>query len=144
MIIPDLNLLIYAYNEGARLHDPAKRWWEDLLNGAETVGVPWVVSTGFIRLMTNPRVLVRPVTPVQAVNYVREWFMLPHVTPINPGMEHLTYLQKNLATVGVGGDLVTDSHVAALAMEHQAEVHTHDTDFRCFPGLRWRNPLSQG
>ena len=141
MIVPDLNLLVYAYNDGAPYHDSARRWWESLANGVERVGVPWVVSTGFMRLMTHPRVLVRPATPEQAVDYVREWFRFPHVTPINPGVEHLTHLRRSLAAAGVGANLVTDAHIAALAIEYQAEVHTNDTDFSRFPGLRWRNPL---
>ncbi len=141
MIVPDVNLLVYAYNEGSPHHGAAKRWWEDLINGDEMVGVSWVVATGFVRLMTHPRVLVRPATPDAAVEYVREWFRFHHVMPINPGADHLDRLRRNLAAAGVGANLVTDAHVAALAMEYQAEVHSNDTDFSRFPGLRWRNPL---
>ena len=141
MIVPDLNLLIYAHNDGTPLHDSARRWWEGLVNGTERVGVPWVVSTGFVRLMTHPKVLARPATPEEAVNYVRQWFEFPHVAPINPGSDHLTYFRRNLAAAGVGANLVTDCHIAALAMEHQAEVQSNDADFSRFPGLRWRNPL---
>ncbi len=141
MIIPDLNLLVYAYNDGAPHHDSARRWWEGLINGEERVGVPWVVSTGFVRLMTHPRVIARPATPETAADYVREWFQVPHVAPVNPGAEHLAHLRRNLVAAGVGANLVTDSHLAALAMEYQAEVHSNDTDFGRFPGLRWRNPL---
>ena len=141
MIVPDLNLLVYAYNDGAPHHEPARRWWEDLVNGTERVGVPWVVSTGFVRLMTHPSVLVRPATATEAVDYVREWFRFPHVAPVNPGAEHLALFRRNLAAAGVGANLVTDSHIAAVAMEYQAEVHSNDTDFSRFPGLRWRNPL---
>ena len=141
MIVPDLNLLVYAYNDGAPNHKSARRWWEDLVNGTERVGVPWVVSTGFVRLMTHPSVLVRPAAATKAVDYVREWFRFPHVAPVNPGAEHLDLLRRNLAAAGVGANLVTDSHIAAVAMEYQAEVHSNDTDFSRFPGLRWRNPL---
>jgi toxin-antitoxin system PIN domain toxin len=141
VIIPDLNLLVYAHNEGATYHDSARRWWEGLVNGVERVGVPWVVSTGFVRLMTHPRVIVHPATPEQAVDYVREWFQFPHIIPINPGAEHLMHLRRSLAAAGVGANLVTDAHITALAMEYQAEVHSNDTDFSRFPGLRWRNPL---
>ena len=91
--------------------------------------------------MTHPSVLVRPAAPAQAVDYVHEWFRFPHVTPVNPGAEHLALLRRNLAAAGVGANLVTDSHIAALAIEYQAEIHSNDTDFSRFPGLRWRNPL---
>ena len=141
MIVPDVNLLVYAYNDRASLYGQAKRWWEDLMNGDERVGIPWVVSTGFVRLMTHPRVLVLPASPAVAVDYVREWFQFPHIAPINPGADHMDHLRRNLVSAGVGANLVTDSHIAAIAMEYQAEVHSNDTDFSRFPGLRWRNPL---
>ena len=141
MIVPDLNLLIYAHNEDAPHHEPAKRWWEGLVNGTERVGVPWAVSTGFVRLMTNPRVLLHPVSTDEATGHMQAWFRFPHVTPVNPGPDHLTRFARNLAAAGVGADLVTDAHIATLAMEYQAEVHSSDTDFSRFPGLRWRNPL---
>ena len=128
MIVPDVNLLVYAHNDGAPYHDSARRWWEGLVNGSERIVVPWVVSAGFVRLMTHPRVLVSPVTPAQAVDYVSEWFRFPHVMPINPGADHLVHFRRNLLAAGVGANLVTDSHIAAVAMEYQAEVHSNDTD----------------
>ena len=103
--------------------------------------MPWAVSTGFVRLMTHPRVLTSPVSPSDAMTYVGDWFLRPHVTPINVDSEHLNLLQRNLDAAGVGANLVTDAHIAALAMEYQAEVHSNDSDFSRFPGLRWRNPL---
>lgn len=141
MIVPDINLLVYAYNTGAPHHVAARRWWERLINGAERVGVPWVVATGFVRLMTHPRALASPASPADAISYVRDWFRYPHVAPINPGAAHLDHLQRSLQAAGVGANLVTDAHIAALAIEYQAEVHSNDSDFARFPGLRWRNPL---
>ena len=141
MIVPDLNLLVYAYNDGAPHHRAARRWWEDLINGAERVGVPWIVATGFIRLMTHPRALTSPIALADAVGHLGDRFRYAHVTPINPGAGHLTHLQQTLAKAGVGANLVTDAHIAALAIEYQAEVHSNDGDFSRFPGLRWRNPL---
>jgi len=141
VIVPDINLLIYAYNEGAPDHAAARSWWEGLVNGEERIGVPWVVSTGFIRLMTHPRVLAAPISAESAVTYVREWFQYTHITPINPGTEHLDHLQRSLVAAGVGATLVSDAHIAALAMEYQAVVHSNDSDFGRFPGLRWHNPL---
>ena len=141
MIVPDINLLVHAYNDGAPHHEAARGWWEGLVNGTERVGVPWVVATGFVRLMTHPRALTSPISPVDAIAHVRDWFRYAPVTPINPGAEHLTHLQRSLDAAGVGADLVTDAHIAALAIEYQAEVHSNDSDFRRFPGLRWRNPL---
>ena len=65
----------------------------------------------------------------------------PNVFPLNPGRDHLALFRRCLSAAGVGANLVTDSHLAALAMEYQAELHSNDTDFSRFPGLRWRNPL---
>lgn len=141
MIIPDLNLLLYAYNSDALYHRVARSWWEELVNGTERIGVPWIVATGFVRLLTHGSLRENPATPKQALDYVEEWFQFPHVTPINPSVDHLTHLKRNLAAASVGGNLVTDAHIAALAMEYQAEVHSNDMDFSRFPGLRWRNPL---
>ena len=141
MIVPDINLLVYAYNDGAPHHQAAKRWWEGLVNGVERVGVPWAVSTGFVRVMTHPRALLTPISAADAIAHVSDWFQYAHITPINPSAEHLTHLRQCLDAACVGGNLVTDAHVAALAMEYQAEVHSNDSDFGRFSGLRWRNPL---
>ncbi len=141
MIIPDLNLLLYAYNQESPFHDGARRWWEGLVNGRERVGMSWVVVTGFLRLMTQRTMMTQPATPSQALDFVREWLRQPHIAPLNPGSQHLTLLGQLLAAAGVGGNLVTDAHLAALAIEYQAEVHSNDADFARFPGLRWRNPL---
>ena len=107
------------------------------------MGIPWIVATGFVRLMTHPNVLVNPAAPGEAVDFVAEWFRSPQVVPINPGADHLTFLRRNLVAAGVGANLVTDAHIATLAMEYQAEVHSNDSDFGRFPGLRWRNPLQE-
>ena len=96
---------------------------------------------GFRTADDSPQGLAQPASPYEAVDYVREWFRFPHVMPINPGADHLTHFRQNLAAAGVGANMVTDSHIAALAMEYQAEVHSNDTDFSRFPGLRWRNPV---
>ena len=141
MIVPDLSLLVYAHSTGAPLHEPARRWWEDLVNGTERVGVPWLVAAGFVRLLTHPSVLNTPAAPEHAVDLMAEWFRSPTVTPLNPGTQHIAIFRNMLAAAGVGGNLVTDAHIAALAIEHQAEVHSNDSDFARFPGLRWRNPL---
>ena len=141
MIVPDLNLLVYAHNDGIPLHEPARRWWEDLVNGTDRIGVPWIVSTGFVRLLTHPRVLSHPASPDRAVDLVAEWFRFPNVMALNPGGQHLAIFRNMLAAAGVGADLVTDVHIAALAIENQAELHSNDSDFGRFPGLRWRNPI---
>ena len=141
MIVPDTNMLIYAFDDMSPYYVRARPWWEELVNSEERVGIPWVVSTAFLRLMTSRRMLKRPAEPSQAVAWVNSWFEHPHVAPINPGTQHMALLGRLLEAVGVGGNLVTDAHLAAIAIEYQAELHSNDSDFARFPGLRWRNPL---
>lgn len=140
MIIPDINLLIYAHNDQSLNHRAAMHWWEGLLNGTESIGLPWAVSTGFVRVITNSTVMA-PVSALEAVDYVRHWLRYPHIAPINPGPDYMNYFRQNIKAVGIGRNLVPDAHIAALAMENEAELHSNDSDFRRFPGLRWINPL---
>lgn len=141
MILPDLNLVIYAHNADASDHAAARSWWERSLNGSEPVAIPWVVVLGFLRLMTHRSVLATPMAPSSAVAHVRSWFAQPSVEHLDPGARHLDILDRLLVAVGTAGNLTTDAHLAALAIEHQCELHSNDTDFARFPGLRWRNPL---
>lgn len=141
MIVPDVNLLIYAYNTDAPHHSDAKAWWEGLLSSEEPVGLPWASALGFIRLMTHRAVLVTPVKPSRAVEHVRSWHSRPNVSALEPGPRHLELLDGLFAALGTAGKLTTDTHLAALAIEHQCVLCSNDGDFARFPGLRWRNPL---
>ena len=147
MIVPDINLLVYAYKDSAPEHERARRWWESLMNGREDVGVPWVVAIGFVRIMANPRAVDSPIPPSQTIAAVGEWFSYSHVRPVTPGTRHLEFLGELLGVTGstssqATANLVPDAHISALALEHDAEVHTNDADFGRFPGLKWRNPLN--
>lgn len=142
MIIPDLNLLVYAYNELAPLHGKARAFWEQALSRDQPVGVPWVVALGFVRLTTHPRVLAEPLSPSDALARVEAWFSRPAVRILEPGPRHLVILRRLLEATGVAASLTTDTHLAALAIEYQAELLSNDSDFGRFPGLRWRNPLA--
>lgn len=142
MILPDINLLIYAYNSTAAQHGAARRWWEASLSGTRAVGLPWIVSLGYLRLMTSRHVLTEPFEPLEALGHIRSWLERPQVEILQPGPRHLDLLEMLIASVGVVGKLTTDTHLAALAIEHQAELHSNDLDFARFPGLRWTNPLS--
>jgi toxin-antitoxin system PIN domain toxin len=141
LILPDLNLVVYAHNRDAPHHAAARSWWEGLLNGTEPIAITWVVVLGFIRLMSHRAVLVHPMTSTAALTHVRAWFARPNVERLEPGPQHIDLLDRLLSAAGTGGNLTTDAHLAALAIEHQCELHSNDTDFARFPGLRWRNPL---
>lgn len=141
MIIPDINLLIYAYTPDSKYHRKAKAWWEGVLRGGGRVGVPWVVILGFVRLTTARGVLATPATPAEALRRVESWMAVPDVTALQPGPRHLEVLARTLALTP-GGALTTDAHLAALAIENNAELCSNDADFARFAGLRWRNPLA--
>ena len=143
MIVPDVNLLVYAYSTGAPEHGRAREWWEDLLNGAEGVALPWATSLGFVRLVTSSRVLDRPMQSGKAIAVVRSWLDRANTEVLNPGPRHLEILARLLEAAGAAGSLTTDAHLAALSIEYQCELHSNDADFQRFPGLRWRNPLSE-
>ena len=141
MIIPDVNLLVYAYNTDAPHHEEAREWWECCLSERQTVGIPWVVSLGFVRIMTSRVVLTDPVDPVEALAHVRSWLERPQAHVLVPGPRHLVILTEIMASARALGRLTTDAHLAAIAIETQAELHSNDADFSRFPGLRWVNPL---
>ena len=140
MIIPDLNLLMYAYNPEAQHHAVARLWWENLLRSGSRVGIPWIVVLGFIRLSTTRGVMQQPVSPNEALRRVNAWFSASTTSYLNPGRRHMEILRTMLEQTP-GGALTTDAHLAALAIEHQAELHSNDSDFARFGGLRWFNPL---
>ena len=142
MIVPDVNLLVYAYNSDATHHAGARSWWERLLSSNEPVGLPWATALGFIRLMTHRSVLVTPMRAEAAVAHVRSWFAQPNVRVVDPGPEHLDILDHLFGALGTAANLTTDAHLAALAIEYQCELCSNDADFARFPGLRWRNPLA--
>lgn len=142
MILPDLNLLVYAHDELAPFHRSARSWWEEVLSGDRSVGLPWAVTLGFVRLVTHPAVVREPLAPGAALARVRVWLERPQVQVLEPGPRHLEILARLFAETGVAGRLTTDTHLAALAIEHQCELHSNDMDFGRFSGLRWVDPLS--
>ena len=141
MILPDVNLVIYAYNEDAPFRAATKAWWERCLSGTEPVGLAWVIVLGFVRLMSNRRVLAKSMSAAESVEQCRLWMLRPNVRIVLPGPTHMDILAGLLAGP-MGPNLVTDAHLAALAIEHQAELHSNDSDFARFSGLTWRNPIA--
>jgi toxin-antitoxin system PIN domain toxin len=139
--LPDINLLVYAADETASLHEPAMSWVEETLSGPETVALAWLVVIGFVRLVTNPRVFQRPWRVEQALDVVDGWLAQSAVTVVHPTERHTTVLRDLLRPLGSAGNLVSDAHLAALAIEHGATLCSCDNDFARFPGLRWVDPL---
>lgn len=141
MIIPDVNLLVYAHVAAFPEHPRARRWWEDLMNGHREVGLGTPALFGFVRLATSRQVFDRPLGVDRALDLADAWLSRPHVHLAVPGPRHLEIAFALLRQLGAAGRLTTDTQLAALAIEHQGEVHSNDRDFDRFPGLRWVNPL---
>lgn len=140
MKIPDTNLLIYAVGSGSTHHAASRRWLSGALSGGAPVGFAWVALLGFVRIVTNPRIVANPLTHAQATALVQAWLAAPTATVLHPGPGHADALAAMLAVVDQGGNLVNDAHLAALAIEHKATVVTFDSDFSRFPGLRFDRP----
>jgi len=143
VILPDVNLLLYAYHDHYPQHAAARDWWEGVLNGAEPVALPWAVILGFARILTNGKIFPEPTSMPQVADILRSWLKRPHVMIIEPTSGHIDLIEELVAAAGTAGSLVTDIHLAALAIEHGAELHSNDSDFSRFPGLRWKNPLGR-
>lgn len=142
MKIVDLNVLAFAVNTSAAQHAAARAWWEAALQGNETVGLPWVVVLGFLRLATSPRVFPVPIPLDEALAKIDHWLAQPPVRLIYETQEHWRVLRALLEQTGAAGNLTTDAHLAALAIEHGATLVSCDTDFARFTKLRWESPLA--
>jgi len=133
--IPDLNVLLYGADATASRHAPARAWIERALSATETVGFPLVVLLGFIRIATNPRVMTDPLTASEAFDFVEEWLAQPPAVVLHPGRRHLGLCRELLEVAGTAGNLTTDAHLAALAIEHGATLASFDGDFHRFAAL---------
>jgi toxin-antitoxin system PIN domain toxin len=141
MILPDANLLLYAYDEKSPFHSAAKAWWEDLLSKPEIVGLCPCVLFAFIRISTHARAFENPLTIGEALAIVGEWMEMDCVKLIDFTAEDSERAMHLLRQAGCGGNLTTDAQIAATALRMKALVHTADTDFARL-GADWRNPLA--
>lgn len=141
MIIPDVNILVYAYDSTSPWHERASEWWRQTLIGSESVGIPAVVIMAFIRLMTHTSLSGNPMAVSRARTIVDSWVAVDGVRVLAPTWETLSLMMDLLEEAGVGGSLSTDALIAAHALEQRASVWSNDTDFKRFPGVKMRNPL---
>jgi toxin-antitoxin system PIN domain toxin len=142
VILVDANLLLYAVNLDAPEHGRAKPWLDAALSGATRVGLPWPSLLAFVRLSSNPVVVRRPQTPAAAWQQVRSWLDADVAWVPVPGDRHAEILQPLIALSIMSSHLVSDAHLAALAIEHGLTLCSTDGDFAKFPGLKWHNPLA--
>jgi len=136
----DANVLLHAHNASAPRHAAARAWLEEALSGDEPVALAWIVVLAFLRIATSPRALTRPLATEAACGIVDRLLEQPPVRLLEAGPEHWRHLRRLLHETGSAGNLTTDAHLAALAIEHGATLVTYDHDFGRFEHLRWERP----
>ncbi len=141
MIAPDANLLLYAIDRRSPRHRPAARWLELTMSGTETVGLAWTVLLAFVRLSTRASVFENPLRVEEALDIVDGWLARSCTTIVHETERHARLLRELLSPLGAAGNLTGDAHLAALAIEHGATIHSCDADFGRFSGVRWVDPL---
>lgn len=133
---------MYAVFDGYAQHERARSWLEDALSGSEQFGLTAPAVFGFVRLGTSARVHANPLSVARASEYVHEWLDRPQTRFLAPGSEHVRIALGLLAGLGTGANLTTDAQLAALALEFGGTIHSNDSDFGRFPGIRWADPLA--
>jgi toxin-antitoxin system PIN domain toxin len=140
VVIVDANVLLYAVDRVSAHHDPARSWLDAALAGTEAVGLAWIALLAFIRIGTNASILPHPMTADEATGQVETWLGAPAAVVAQPTPRHASLLRGLLRDSGTAGNLTTDAHLAALAVEHGADIVSYDRDFARFPGVRHRLP----
>lgn len=143
MKLVDANVLLYSVNEDAPHHAAARDWLDEVLSGQEGVGFAWVVLLAFLRLGTRRGLFDRPLALAEAARIVELWLAQPPAVSVHPTERHLTLLHGLLDPHGTAANLVSDAHLAALALEHGAQVVSFDADFGRFEGVSWHRPCGQ-
>lgn len=142
MILCDINVLVFAHREDAVDHARYWHWLDETLDSDEAYGVSEMVLSGFMRIVTNRRIMKTPSTVEEALEFIDELREQPNAVTLTPGPRNWGIFERLCREAGATGDLVPDAYIAALAIEHGAEVISADRDFARFPGLRWRHPLA--
>lgn len=141
MILPDINILVYAHRADAPNHAAYRRWLENILNSDQSYGMAGIVLSGFLRIVTHPRIFDPPSNMDAALAFANQVRNQPNYVPINPGPRHWSIFVRLCEQAGVKGNLVPDAYLAALAIESGCEWITTDRDFSRFPDLKWRHPF---
>lgn len=140
MKLVDANVLLYAVNEDAAHHEVSRGWLDRALSGDDTVAFAWIALLAFVRLSTKAGLFPHPLTADHAMDRVEAWLGAAPAVVLEPGVDHPRILRGLLRNVGVGGNLVNDAHLAALAVAHRCQIVSFDNDFSRFDGVTWEPP----
>jgi toxin-antitoxin system PIN domain toxin len=141
-VLIDANILLYAVDEASPFHERARTWLAGQLNGPRRVGFPWQSLVAFIRISTHERASARPLSSREAAGFVADW-LGPEVSWIpREGSGHARILTDLITRYELRGNVISDAHLAALAIEHGLEVCSNDADFARFSEVRWINPVA--
>ena len=140
MILPDVNVLVYAHHEQSDEHERYRKWWESVVNGPASFGMAPIVLSGFVRVVTHPKVFDRPLSTAAAFDAAAAMRSRPNCVPILPGDRHWSIFDQLCRKTRARGNQVPDAFLAALAIESGSELVTADRGFAKFPGLRWFDP----
>jgi toxin-antitoxin system PIN domain toxin len=141
MVLPDVNVLVYAHREDTTNHGAIRAWLEGVVNGDEAYAISDLVLSGFVRVVTHPKVFKRPSNVAEALAFAEQVRGQPHCVRVEPGPRHWDLFRRLCVEAGVKGNLVPDAYLAAIAIESGCEWISTDRDFSRFSGLRWRHPL---
>lgn len=141
MVLPDVNVLVYAHREDAAHHAVCRAWLEGVVNGNESYGLSELVLSGFVRVATHPKVFTRPSSLAEALEFTEQLRGRPNCVAVAPGRRHWDIFRELCVAAGAKGNLVPDAFLAAMAIEAGCEWITTDRDFSRFKGLRWRHPI---
>ena len=141
MVLPDVNVLVYAHREDSAHHAACRPWLEAVINGNESYALSELVLSGFVRVATHPKVFTKPSSLADALEFTEQLLGRPNCVPVAPGHRHWEIFRSLCVEAGAKGNLVPDAYLAAMAIEAGCEWITTDRDFARFKGLRWRHPF---
>jgi toxin-antitoxin system PIN domain toxin len=141
MDLVDVNVLVYAHREDAPNHLAYQRWLENLIQSDQAYGTTDIILSGFLRVVTHPRVFNPPTEIQTALEFAEQLRNQPNCVRLAPGPRHWSIFLSLCQNTGVKGNLAPDAYLAALAIESGSRFITTDQDYRRFPGLTWSHPL---